>query len=109
MYHLQGYSLLSILCGVTISLSLIMLLTPNGGGLQAQNLGCTSYNFKCCRNIHYPVMAIVANTFDQSTCKTIDIMLRGQLANATVACKQAYVETYCLSAIPQCCPNQPVS
>ncbi|KAL9657923.1 hypothetical protein ABK040_015978 [Willaertia magna] len=38
----------------------------------------------------------------------IDFMLNGKLSNYSRECKQAYVDSYCLSTIPQCCPGKPV-
>lgn len=71
---------------------------------------CVSYSFKCCRNVHYSVMDILAETWDRQTCQMIDYELKTKLANYSKACQQAYADSFCLSTIAQCCSaQQPVS
>ncbi|KAG2393259.1 hypothetical protein C9374_006790 [Naegleria lovaniensis] len=72
--------------------------------VQAQK--CVSHSFKCCRNVQYPVMDILADTWDQQTCQLIDYELKTKLANYSKACQQAYVDSFCLSTIAQCCSTQ---
>ncbi|KAF0984129.1 hypothetical protein FDP41_008044 [Naegleria fowleri] len=67
---------------------------------------CVSYSFKCCRNVHYSVMDILAETWDRQTCQMIDYELKTKLANYSKACQQAYADSFCLSTIAQCCSAQ---
>jgi len=89
--------LAALVCGI------VMMST---GTVMGQ--ACVSRAFRCCRIVNYPVMGMLADQWDKQTCQIIDIMLRGKLANYSRACQQAYIDSFCLSTIAQCCPDKPV-
>ncbi len=103
--------LLGIVCSVLLSTSFGAPheYVSQNTFVQAQSMSCVRHAFTCCRIVNYPVMGMLANQWDAQTCTMIDFMLKGKLANYSSQCKQAFIDSYCLSTIAQCCPNQPVS
>lgn len=67
---------------------------------------CESYDFECCTNVQYQVFNVIADTDDKATCQDIDIIINGPLSNYSDECKNAWKDTYCLTAIGECCSTQ---
>merc|ERR1712232_908019 len=86
---------------------IFVLLTTHftfSSGVNVDQLTCETTSFRCCKNVDYPVWTPIVSSIDATTCGTIArVTSQPWWQEQDDSCKQAFVDAYCLLAVPECC------